>query len=115
MSNMTDKQNQQFEWAWRGILVLVLAACGWFARNVYIEQKAFNQDVSIRVSALEIKQAETAGNRFTSADWVNAKSTLDERDVNMDKRITRLEDAVPAIRQSLERIEMKLDRNPNKP
>ena len=117
MSNMNEKQNQQFEWAWRGLLVVVLGVCGYFLRDIYIKQTAFNERIDQRVQNLEFFKASTDSSKFTSSDWVSAKSVLDERDVSMDKRITRVEDAIPVIRSTLdksaialERIEQKVDR-----
>jgi hypothetical protein len=108
--SMTKFNNQQFEWVWRGILAIALMICGYFVRDVYQKQEAFNQRIDLRVQTLENFRATTDGNRFTSTDWITAKSVLDERDVNMDKRITRVEDAIPEIKITLKEIKELLNK-----
>jgi len=62
-----------------------------------------------RVDVLEVSNARTDGNRFTSQHWTDAKSRIDEDRANMDRRITRVEESIPQIKESLIRIEKKLD------
>lgn len=116
-NNMTIEQKTKMEWVWRigmGIVgsatLFTVAAIGWFIRDIYISQKTFNAELDQRVRVLEIFRAESASSSFSAADWITSKAILDDRDVNLDKRITRVEDAIPAIKQSLERIEIKLDK-----
>lgn len=104
---MTDNRNRHFEWAWRGFVAVGLAVIGYFVRDIHLSQRNFNEKIDHRVSRLELDAAATSGNRFTSSDWAAAKSVLDERSAGFDKRITRLEDAIPQIRDTL--LEIKND------
>lgn len=57
-----------------------------------------------KVHALEVKGAETAGNRFTTNDWAAQKALLDASQMSLDRRIMRLEESIPAIKESLMEI-----------
>jgi hypothetical protein len=106
---MNMEKNMKGEWIWRGVISLLLGVVGWYAARTADEQKQFNRQVNERVSALEMESARTSGNRFTSMDWVAAKSAIDATVNSHDKRITRMEDAVLSIKETLPRIEKKLD------
>lgn len=107
---MSEKSDNNLKWFTRVAVTVAIFAMGWFVREWAIEQRKFNEKINERVAVLEVESAKLSGSRFTSVEWTSAKTILDERDVNMDKRITRVEDAIPAIRQSLERIEAKLEK-----
>jgi hypothetical protein len=109
-AEMTDKTNRGAEWLWRMSLLLVLGILGFFLRDVYYQQREFNDGVQKRVAALELKMAETAGNRFTSGDWVTAKGNIDGSIQSLQVRIQRVEDAVVGINATLTKIDNKLDR-----
>lgn len=116
-SNMTPEQKAKAEWSWRiimsvigGATLLLVGTIGWFARDAYMKQAQFNLDVDTRVRDLEVYRASSEASRFTATEWVNAKGVLDERDVNLDKRVTRIEDAIPAIKVMLEKQQAYLER-----
>lgn len=67
-------------------------------------------NIDERVVNLELRNAEVSGNRFTSGDWANHKALLDDRANALDRRVIRLEEAIPPIKDSLIRIENKLDK-----
>jgi hypothetical protein len=106
-----------FLWAHRvlmPILTLLIAAVisimGFVGNQIWAEARAWMREFDGRVARLEISEARTDGNRFSSNDWAVAKARLDEDRANMDRRVTRLEEAVPVIKESLLRIETKLDK-----
>lgn len=107
---MTDNRNRHFEWAWRGFVAVGLAVIGYFVRDIHLSQRNFNEKIDRRVSRLELDAAATSGTRFTSGDWTTAKASIDERAASLDKRVTRTEDAVLAIKDTLTRMDAKLDR-----
>jgi chromosome segregation ATPase len=67
------------------------------------------RDFNIRVAKLELAEARAESNRFTSGDWASAKARIDEDRQNLDRRITRQEEAMLAIKETLDRIEEKID------
>lgn len=63
------------------------------------------------IQTLEITSATTAGNRFTSNDWITQKNLLDAEKMAMDRRIMRVEESLPFIRDSLGRIETSINKH----
>lgn len=117
MNIMTVEQKSRLEWVFRIVVsvtgtatMIAVLSIGWFLRDIYIQQKHFNRDVDERVRLLELHRAEVAIGKFTTSEWLTAKSVIDERASNLDKRITRTEDAVVGVREALGRIEAKLDK-----
>lgn len=117
MNIMTVEQKSKLEWVFRIVVsvtgtatMIAVLSIGWFLRDIYIQQKHFNRDVDERVRLLELHRAEVAIGKFTTSEWLTAKSVIDERASNLDKRITRTEDAVVGVREALGRIEAKLDK-----
>lgn len=113
---VTEKQTSTAEWAWRGGITLLILVVGFFVRDVYNTQTAFNKAVEARVAALEQSTAVALASRFTPSDWMRAKENLDITTSSLDKRVARVEDAtvsikadVSAIRASLDRLDQKLD------
>jgi hypothetical protein len=62
------------------------------------------------VHELQMWKAETQGNRFSSKDWTDAKHIIDSERNAHDRRITRLEEMIPPIKEGMLRIETKLDK-----
>lgn len=72
----------------------------------------FNEyDTSIR--SIQLEQARSGVGRFTAESWHEQKKILDAQAILTERRITRLEEAVPSIKESLVRIENKIDKNFN--
>lgn len=97
------------EWVYRTIAILMLGALGWFVKGTYDEQRLFNKQVDSRLGAIEINQAKAEAARFTAAEWLAAKNIIDASLANQDKRITRTEDAIIVLKETLPRMEKKLD------
>ena len=57
------------------------------------------------VQRLQLSNAATDANRFTSGDWNRERNTIHDQINANDKRITRNEDALVEIRKRLERVE----------
>jgi len=53
------------------------------------------------IADIRVAMAETKGNRFTSSDWVTAKSLMDERSNAQDQRITRVEESIPVTKEAI--------------
>lgn len=92
------------------LITAVIAIFGWVGNNIWSEARSWMKEFDGRVHNLEIQEAKTDGNRFTNVDWTRAKMEIDARNNEMDRRITRLEEAVPAIKETLIRIDAKLDK-----
>ena len=95
---MTQTMNIKGEWIWRGVLTAVAGYIMWTVQAGYSEQRSFNAEIHRRVSALELESAGFASSRVTMGDFSS-----------LDKRVTRAEDAVIALKEYLPRIERKLD------
>jgi hypothetical protein len=65
-------------------------------------------DLEKKVNTIMIAAAEPSGNRFTSTNWIDAKSILDSERLAQDRRIMRLEESVPVIKESLLEIKQTL-------
>lgn len=89
----------------------------WGLKGYYADQKKFNEETTKQIHAMQLLAAESAGNKFTAVDWTRAKTTLDSQLATMTAdrqtltiRMTRNEDAVNAIKETLGRIDAKIDR-----
>jgi hypothetical protein len=91
------------------IFAIAMAVSSYFL-NSTIEQI---EKLSERVSRLELKNAETSGNRFSSVDWMREKSLLDADRLLNEKRLIRIEESIPVIKESLARIEKSIERLTN--
>jgi hypothetical protein len=100
--------NQANVWIviYRFAVPILLATTSYFLMRV-IDQVS-SQGESIR--ELELAHAETRGSRFTSMDWAKNKDAIDSRHNILDQRVTRAEANSEAIKESLARIETKLER-----
>jgi hypothetical protein len=87
------------------LMNLLMGAIIYFAKDTYHRITTDLDSMDQRVDVLEVADAKIAGNRFTSQDWATAKSQIDEDRAILDRRVTRLEEAIPFIKESLIRIE----------
>lgn len=65
-------------------------------------------EVEISVHRIELDTATNHGNRFTSTNWVESKAILDAERLALDRRVMRLEESLPVIKDSLIAIEKKV-------
>lgn len=107
---MTEKTNRNAEWLWRTAVLIIMGILAFFLRDVYYQQKEFNDGVSKRLISVELRLAETQGTRFTSSDWMVAKGSIDGSLQSLTVRIQRVEDAVVGINTTLTKIDNKLDK-----
>ena len=101
-------QNQMNVWiaVYRFSVPILLAITAYFLMGVVKQINAQDE----RIRSVELLIAETSGNRFSSKDWALNKAVLDQRHNILDRRTTRLEENMLAIRDILERIEDKIDK-----
>lgn len=59
---------------------------------------------------LKIDASRTQSNRFSSNDWVTAKSILDSERLSMDRRLIRMEETIPMINDSISEIKQTIRR-----
>lgn len=57
---------------------------------------------------LKIESGKVQSNRFSSNDWVNAKTILDTERLAMDRRIIRIEETYPTISESISEIRQSI-------
>ena len=96
-------------YAYRSAVGIMLPVLAWFLLNLYQAQASMAEQTASRVASMELWRAEVAGNRFSSGDWMRAKENLDASLANLDKRVTRTEDSLQTIKETLARIERKID------
>ena len=109
MSTQTAKSVQAWVYFQRTVIAIMsisMPAAGWLFTQAFSTVGAMKAEIH----DIQIKQAETAGNRFTSTDWTEAKTNLDRERSLLDSRTTRLEEALQNQKEQLIRIENKLDR-----
>ena len=68
-------------------------------------------NVEDSVHELQIATATMQGNRFSSKDWTDAKTILDAERLAMDRRVIRLEESLPIIKDTLIEIKQKIEKN----
>jgi hypothetical protein len=66
-------------------------------------------EIERSVKQLELSSASTSGNRFTSGDWTKAKEILDSERLSMDRRVIRLEESIPMIKETQFDIKKSID------
>ena len=102
--NMTPPKENP--WAFRifsTVMSIGLMASSWFLNNT---MNRLDKNDS-RVQSLEL----TSANRFTSQDWIQAKTLLDNERLSMDRRIIRVEENLPFIKDSLINIQKSIDKH----
>lgn len=120
---MSEEEAQKFEKNLTAIsklvplvkLLLVGAfAIGAWVTTIQLTQNGYAQrleDTEADTQSLVRWQIETRGNRFTTTDGIELTRSMTDIANSMDKRVTRLEDSTMVIKDSLRRIEDKLDSN----
>ena len=61
-------------------------------------------DLDKRINTIELANATTSGNRFTSSDWTTAKAILDADRNVFERRLIKLEETNSVIKDSLVEI-----------
>jgi hypothetical protein len=89
------------------IMSIAIMVSSWFLNQAWTRIT----NVEKSVHALELNSATVSGNRFSSNDWIVAKSIIDGERMAMDRRIMRLEESLPVIKDSLIDIKKSLDKN----
>jgi hypothetical protein len=112
---MTTQAQNGWNWIYRAFVTLAglfMPLTGWFLKQTWDRISS----VEMHVADIRVALAETRGNRFTSSDWVTAKSLMDERANSQDQRITRVEESIPVTKEAILEIktilrEMQSERN----
>ena len=105
-----DKGMKENPWINRGlsaVFAIGMAVSGYFLNGTM--QKI--QEIEKRVYTMELASATTNGNRFTSGDWTSAKTILDNERLQMDRRLIKLEESIPNIKDSLTEIKLMIKEN----
>jgi hypothetical protein len=89
------------------VCTIGLMISSFFLKECWDNLKTTQKDIQ----TLEITSATTAGNRFTSNDWIAQKNLLDAEKLAMDRRLMRVEESLPFIRDSLGRIEASINKH----
>jgi hypothetical protein len=86
------------------IMSIAIMISSWFLNQ------AWNRigQVESKVQSIELVQAETRSNKFTSTDFNNAKVIIDAERLALDRRVIRLEESLPTIKDSLTDIKQTL-------
>lgn len=112
---MSVRQTEMLTWLTRTLTMVSIGVGAWFAqmvlseiRDLADEQARTNHAMEQRVRSLEVSQAATDARRFTAHDASVMQSALAATLAGLDKRVTRNEDALSRIQQTLERIDKRL-------
>ncbi len=107
MTSADQKPNTtEIVWTWiqrllTPVLAILVAIFTWLSAQAW----AYVTEMDTRLRMMELWRAEASGRAFNSADWAEQKATLDQDTSDLDRRVTRLEEAIPPIKESLLRIE----------
>lgn len=88
------------------VMSIAIMVSSWFLNQAW--ERINNIEKSIR--DLELATATTNGTKFTANDWANAKSILDADRLAMDRRVIRLEESLPTIKETLIDIKNNIDK-----
>lgn len=100
MKNDDSEQAANVKWSdkiFPVVMAISIAASSWFLNQAWTKITTLEG----KVQTIEVTMATTAGNRFTSNDWVTAKSLIDTDRNSLDRRIMRLEESLPVIKDTL--------------
>jgi hypothetical protein len=78
-------------------MAISIAASSWFLNQAWTKITTLEG----KVQTIEVSLASTSGSRFTSADWSTAKSIIDSDRNSLDRRVMRLEESLPVIKDTL--------------
>jgi hypothetical protein len=83
------------------MMSIAIMVSSWFL------SQAWDRILSIEKSIhqIELTTSAISANKFTTTDWISAKSMMDAEKNSLDRRIMRLEESIPVIKDSL--IEIK--------
>ena len=88
------------------LMAILLSATGFALKEVFTSVKAMNT----RITALEILMAQDQAVKFSAVDGSRERTLLSAESVSVDRRVTRLEESIPYIKESLGRIEKQLEK-----
>lgn len=95
-----DSKTTTIDWLIRilsAVVSITVMVSSWTLKQAWDRIDTIDKQVHI----LEIKGAETAGSKFTAADWAAQKALLDSEKMSLDRRIMRLEESIPTIKDTL--------------
>ena len=109
---MNDKAvtNTTLNWIFKTIQIvaaIALPIIGWVGLNTLERVSMIEKEIV----QLRLDSVQTANTKVQVTDWLLAKQALDNKDYEMDKRITKLEDNFFYIRSSMD--EMKIIQKEN--
>lgn len=111
MPTPDPKPNQtELIWTWiqrllTPMLAILVAIFTWLSAQAW----TYVTQMDTRLRIVELWRADISSRTFTNADWAKQKTQLDRDSSALDRRVTRLEEAIPPIRESLNRIEAITD------
>ena len=86
------------------IMSITIMLSSWFLNQAMTRIS----NIEVAVKSLELNNASLSGSKFTTADWANAKTVLDNERNAIDRRIVRLEENSIAIKDALLEIKQIL-------
>ena len=114
--SMSENVKKNFDAAIKFILCGLISVAVWGLRENFQNQNDFNKKTDARLHLLELTNAASLASTFTAVDWNRNKLLIETQheQMNADRhgltvRLTRQEDAVTNLKETLARIEKKLD------
>lgn len=97
-------------WTWAQRIVAPIIAGLLLVTGVLLQSVwASMQETEKRVGRLEIEEARSSGSVLTVQEWSQHKAGMDARHNLLDLRVTKQEESVSYIKESLRRIEEALN------
>lgn len=91
-------------------MTLSIMVSSWFLKETMDKLNSLDK----RLYSLELSEARTTSNRFTSVDWNIQKSLLESDKLIVERRIIKMEESIPQIKEALQRIETAIERTNNR-
>lgn len=86
------------------IMSIAIMVSSWFLNQAW--NRISENERAIR--NIELNAATVSGTRFTSTDWTIQKNLIDSERLALDRRIIRLEESLPVIKDTLLEIKQEL-------
>lgn len=108
MGNMSNASamGETINWIFKAAQVLAglaLPIIAWAWTTTWAKIATIEKDIV----QLRVDMAQMQSNRFTSGDWISAKTNMDERDNELDRRMTKNEEIIINMKETVQ--EMKVE------
>jgi len=79
------------------VMSITIMITSWFLNQAWDRINKIESAIQV----LEIRDAKHDSSTVASVDWIRSKDVIDNKSNELDRRITRLEESLPVIKDSL--------------